>query len=55
MNRSAKDGRRSSPHYEDEGKLIRPIATRCVRAARSGRIEHEPQEELAGVVAQAAT
>ena len=47
MNRSAKDGRRSSPHYGDEGKTHSPIATRCVRAARSGRIEHDPGE-LAG-------
>ena len=43
MNWSAKDRSRSSPHYEDEGKLIQPIATRCVRAARSGRIEHDPR------------
>jgi hypothetical protein len=53
MNRSAKDGRRSSPHYGDEGKLIQPIATRCVRAARSGRIEHDPRRTRR-VVAQAA-
>jgi hypothetical protein len=30
-----------------KAKLIQPIATRCVRAARSGRIEHDPGE-LAG-------
>ena len=53
MNRSAKDGSRSSPHYGDEGKLIQPIATRCVRAARSGRIEHDPRRTRR-VVAQAA-
>ena len=39
MNRSAKDGARSSPHYGDEGATHSPIATRCMRAARSGRTE----------------
>jgi hypothetical protein len=31
--------RRSSPHYGDEGTTHSPIATRCMRAARSGRTE----------------
>ena len=36
-----------------KAKLIQPIATRCVRAARSGRIEHDPRRTRR-VVAQAA-
>src|ERR1700740_3180150 len=35
---------RSSPHYGDEGATHSPIATRCMRAARSGRTELCPQE-----------
>lgn len=37
MNRSAKDGARSSLHYEDEGVSQSPIEPRCLRAARYGR------------------
>jgi len=37
MNRSAKDGARSSPHYGDEGITHSPIAPRCLLAARYGR------------------
>ena len=36
-----------------KAKLIQPIATRCVRAARSGRIEHDPRRTRR-VVAQTA-
>ena len=34
MNRSAKDGARSSPHYGGEGVTHSPIAPRCLLAAR---------------------
>src|SRR3979411_1174495 len=37
MNRSAKDGIRSSPHYGGEGVTHSPIAPRCLLAARYGR------------------
>src|ERR1700730_19391647 len=37
MNRSAKDGIRSSPHYRGEGVTHSPIAPRCLLAARYGR------------------
>jgi hypothetical protein len=37
MNRSAKGGTRSSPHYRGEGVLIHPTVPRCVRTARYGR------------------
>ena len=36
-NWSAKDGIRSSLHYEGEGILIQPIVPRCVQTARYGR------------------
>ena len=36
MNRSAKDGIRSSPHYGGEGVTHSPIAPRCFLAARFG-------------------
>jgi hypothetical protein len=37
MNRSAKDGIRSSPHYGGEGVTHSPIVPRCLLAARYGR------------------
>ena len=37
MNRSAKGGARSSPHYGGEGVLIHPPYQRSVRTARYGR------------------
>src|SRR4029453_13322840 len=44
MNRSAKEGARSSRHYGDEGAIHPPLVPRCVRAARSGRARRDPQE-----------
>ena len=43
MNRSAKDGTRSSLHYEDEGAIHSPIAPRCLRVARYGRFVRDPR------------
>jgi hypothetical protein len=43
MNRSAKDGARSSLHYGGEGDTHPPIVPRCVRAARYGRFECDPR------------
>ena len=43
MNRSAKDGTRSSLHYGGEGITHPPIEPRCVRAARYGRYERDPR------------
>ena len=43
MNRSAKDGTRSSLHYGGEGVTHPPIEPRCVRAARYGRFECDPR------------
>ena len=43
MNRSAKDGTRSSLHYGGEGATHPPIEPRCVRAARYGRFERDPR------------
>src|SRR5712671_2528409 len=37
MNRSAKDGIRSSPHYGGEGVTHSPIVPRCLLTARYGR------------------
>src|ERR1700760_3305004 len=37
MNRSAKDGIRSSPHYGGEGATHSPIVPRCLLTARYGR------------------
>src|SRR5215467_9018052 len=37
MNRSAKNGARSSPHYGGEGAWVHSVAPRCVRATRWGR------------------
>jgi hypothetical protein len=43
MNRSAKDGARSSLHYGGEGDTHSPIVPRCVRAARNGRFGRDPR------------
>src|SRR5229473_6923906 len=43
MNRSAKEGARSSRHYGDEGVIHSPLEPRCVRAARSGRARRDPR------------
>jgi hypothetical protein len=43
MNRSAKDGARSSLHYGGEGVTHPPIVPRCVRAARYRRCERDPR------------
>ncbi len=43
MNRSAKDGTRSSLQYGGEGAIHPPIEPRCVRAARYGRFERDPR------------
>ena len=43
MNRSAKEGARSSRHYGDEGVFHPPLEPRCVRPARSGRTRRDPR------------
>src|SRR5216684_5205453 len=43
MNRSAKEGARSSRHYGDEGVIHSPLVPRCVRPARSGRTYRDPR------------
>jgi len=43
MNRSAKEGARSSWHYGDEGVIHPPLEPRCVRLARSGRTRRDPR------------
>src|SRR5271166_4083521 len=43
MNRSAKDGARSSPQYGGEGVSHSPIAPRCLLAARYGRFAGDPR------------
>src|ERR1700730_18284370 len=43
MNRSAKDGARSSPQYGDEGATHSPIAPRCLLTARYGRFMCDPR------------
>src|SRR6478736_7320966 len=42
MNRSAKDGERSSPHYGGEGVTHSPIEPRCLLTARYGRLMLTP-------------
>jgi hypothetical protein len=37
MNRSAKDGAWSSPHYGGEGTWVHSVAPRCLRTTRWGR------------------
>ena len=44
MNRSAKEGARSSRHYGDEGAIHPPLEPRCVRPARSGRTRRDPRK-----------
>src|SRR6478736_7777511 len=46
MNRSAKDGIRSSPHYWGEGVTHSPIAPRCLLAARYGRFMRDPRRPV---------
>src|ERR1039457_4878209 len=43
MNRSAKDGARSSPHYGGEGVTHSPIVPRCLLTARYGRFMRDPR------------
>src|SRR5271167_3107095 len=43
MNRSAKDGARSSPHYGGEGVSHSPIVPRCLLTARYGRFTCDPR------------
>src|SRR3984957_19628034 len=43
MNRSAKDGIRSSPHYGGEGVTHSPIVPRCLLTARYGRFMCDPR------------
>ena len=43
MNRSAKEGARSSRHSDDEGVIHPPLGPRGVRAARSGRARRDPR------------
>src|ERR1035437_2001548 len=45
MNRSAKDGVRSSPHYGGEGVTHSPIVPRCLLTARYGRFMRDPRSE----------
>lgn len=50
MNRSAKDGIRSSPHYGGEGVTHSPIVPRCLLTARYGRFMRDLRRP-AGVLA----
>ena len=43
MNRSAKDGARSSPHYGGEGISHSPIVPRCLLTARYGEFTRDPR------------
>ena len=43
MNRSAKDGIRSSPQYGGEGVTHSPIVPRCLLTARYGRFMRDPR------------
>ena len=49
MNRSAKDGARSSPQYGGEGVTHSPIVPRCLLTARYGRFMRDPRRP-AGVL-----
>ena len=49
MNRSAKDGIRSSPQYGGEGVTHSPIVPRCLLTARYGRFMRDPRRP-AGVL-----
>src|SRR6266513_4357113 len=46
MNRSAKDGARSSPHYGGEGVTHSPIVPRCLLTARYGRLQRDPRRPV---------
>jgi hypothetical protein len=50
MNRSAKDGIRSSPHCWGEGVTHSPIAPRCSLAARYGRFMRDPRRPVGVLV-----
>ena len=50
MNRSAKDGVRSSPHYGGEGVTHSPIVPRCLLAARYGRFMRDPRSPVGVLV-----
>jgi hypothetical protein len=50
MNRSAKDGIRSSPHYGGEGVTHSPIVPRCLLAARYGRFMCDPRRPVGVLV-----
>jgi hypothetical protein len=50
MNRSAKDGARSSPHYGGEGVTHSPIVPRCLLAARYGRFMCDPRRPVGVLV-----
>ena len=54
MNRSAKEGARSSRHYSDEGVIHPPLEPRCVRPARSGRTCRDPRRSHRMLGAQGA-
>ena len=49
MNRSAKDGIRSSPQYGGEGVTHSPIVPRCLLTARYGDFMRDPRRP-AGVL-----
>jgi hypothetical protein len=50
MNRSAKDGARSSPHYGGEGVTHSPIVPRCLLTARYGRFMRDPRRPVGVLV-----
>jgi len=50
MNRSAKDGIRSSPHYWGEGVTHSPIVPRCLLTARYGRFMRDPRRPVGVLV-----
>jgi hypothetical protein len=50
MNRSAKDGARSSPHYGGEGVTHSPIEPRCLLTARYGRFMRDPRRPVGVLV-----
>jgi hypothetical protein len=50
MNRSAKDGVRSSPHYGGEGATHSPIVPRCLLTARYGRFMRDPRRPVGVLV-----
>ena len=50
MNRSAKDGARSSPQYGGEGVTHSPIVPRCLLTARYGRFMRDPRRPVGVLV-----